>query len=106
MAALLKAIHELAESTAQEPASTGAAEALTQLAEKAADATLPGASGPTLSDSAKYFSDLVPMLRDCPDFGGSCRFGKGRVFIGDPVKSMPQPSAERAVVDCATDLEQ
>src|ERR1700753_3789353 len=51
-------------------------------------------------------NDLVCCDRDCPDFGGSCRFGKGRVFIGDPVKSMPQPSAERAVVDCATDLEQ
>src|SRR6201996_2902127 len=49
---------------------------------------------------------LSAARRDCPDFGGSCRFGKGRVFIGDPVKSMPQPSAERAVIDCATDLEQ
>ena len=38
--------------------------------------------------------------------GGSCRFGKGRVCIGDPVKSMPEPGTERAVVDCATDLEQ
>jgi hypothetical protein len=38
--------------------------------------------------------------------GGSCRFGKGQVGIGGPVKSMPNPGTERAVVDCATDLEQ
>ena len=38
MAALLKAVHEFAESAAQEPAGTGAAEALAQLAEEAADA--------------------------------------------------------------------
>ena len=38
--------------------------------------------------------------------GGSCRFGKGRVRIGDPVKSMPKPGTERAVIDCATNLEQ
>ena len=38
--------------------------------------------------------------------GGSCRFGKGQVGIGGPVKSMPNPGTERAVIDCATDLEQ
>ena len=38
--------------------------------------------------------------------GGSCRFSKGRVCIGDPAKSMPKSSAERAVVDGAADLEQ
>src|SRR5208337_3360872 len=30
--------------------------------------------------------------------GGSSRLGKGRVCIGKPVKSMPEPGAERAVV--------
>jgi Transposase domain (DUF772) len=43
---------------------------------------------------------------DRPDFGGSCGFSKGRVGIGDWVRSMPKPSTERAVVDCAADLEQ
>jgi len=62
MAALLKAIYEFAEPAAQEPAGSGATEALAQLAEQAADATLPGASGPTLSDAAEYFGDLVPVL--------------------------------------------
>jgi hypothetical protein len=38
--------------------------------------------------------------------GGSCRFSKGRVHIGDPVKSMSKPGTECAIVDCATDLEQ
>jgi hypothetical protein len=38
--------------------------------------------------------------------GGSCRLSKGRVCIGDPVKSIPKPSTERAVVDRATNLEQ
>src|SRR5262245_52150563 len=62
MAALLKAVHEFAESAAQEPAGTGTAEALVQLAEEAADAALPGASGATVSNAAKDFGDLVPML--------------------------------------------
>jgi len=43
---------------------------------------------------------------DCPDIGGPCRFGKGQVCIADPVKSAPKPGTKRAVVDCATDLEQ
>jgi hypothetical protein len=38
--------------------------------------------------------------------GGSCRFSKGWVRIGDPVKSTSKPGTECAVVDCATDLEQ
>ena len=38
--------------------------------------------------------------------GGSCRFGKGQVGVGYPVKSMPKPSTERSVVDSATNLEQ
>src|SRR5208337_2197713 len=38
--------------------------------------------------------------------GESSRFGNGQVCIGDPVKSMPKPGTERAVVDCATNLEQ
>src|SRR3954447_22576716 len=38
--------------------------------------------------------------------GGSCRFSKGRVRVGGPVKSMPNPGTERAVIDCAPDLEQ
>jgi hypothetical protein len=36
MAALLKAVHEFAESTAHDPAGAGTAEALAQLAEEAA----------------------------------------------------------------------
>jgi hypothetical protein len=46
MAALLKALHEFAESAAQEPAGTGTAKAPAQLAEIAADATLPAISCP------------------------------------------------------------
>lgn len=38
--------------------------------------------------------------------GGSCSFGKGRAGIGDPIKSVPEPGAERAGVDCVTNLEQ
>jgi hypothetical protein len=34
------------------------------------------------------------------------RFSKGRVDIGDPVKSIPKPGVERAIVDCAADLTQ
>jgi glycine/D-amino acid oxidase-like deaminating enzyme len=43
---------------------------------------------------------------DHPLIGGSCRFSKGRVGIGDPVKSIPEPGTERTIVDCAADLEQ
>ena len=32
--------------------------------------------------------------------------GKGWVCSGNPVKSMPNPGTERAVIDSATDLEQ
>jgi hypothetical protein len=46
------------------------------------------------------------LRRDCPDIGGSCRFGKGRICTGDPVKPMPQPGPERAIVDRATNLQQ
>ena len=52
MAALLKAVHEFTEAAAQEPAGTGAAEALAQLTEEAADATLPGTFGRAFSDAA------------------------------------------------------
>jgi hypothetical protein len=38
--------------------------------------------------------------------GGTCRFGKGQVGIGDPVKSMAKPGTERSVVDRAPNLEQ
>jgi hypothetical protein len=38
--------------------------------------------------------------------GGSCRFGKGWICTGDPVKPMPQPGPERAIVDRATNLQQ
>jgi hypothetical protein len=38
--------------------------------------------------------------------GGSCRFGKGRVCIGKPVKSMPELGAERAILDGAAHPEQ
>jgi hypothetical protein len=41
-----------------------------------------------------------------PGIGGSCRFGKGQVCVSDPIKSMPEPGTERAIVDCAADLEQ
>jgi len=37
--------------------------------------------------------------------GGSWRFGKGWIYIGKPVKSMPEPGTERAVVDRAANLE-
>jgi hypothetical protein len=33
-------------------------------------------------------------------------FGKGQIRIGDPVKSVPKPCTERAVIDLATNLEQ
>ena len=62
MAALIKALQEFAASAAQEPAGTGAAEAVAQLAEEATDATLPGARGRSFSDAAKEFGDLVPVL--------------------------------------------
>jgi len=38
--------------------------------------------------------------------GGSCRLSKGWAGLGEPVKSMPNPSAERAVIDRAMMLEQ
>jgi hypothetical protein len=34
------------------------------------------------------------------------RISKGRVGIGDPIKSISEPNTERAVVDCATNVEQ
>jgi hypothetical protein len=43
---------------------------------------------------------------DRPLIGGSCRLSKGRVDTGDPIKSIPKPGAERAIVECAADLEQ
>ena len=49
---------------------------------------------------------LPPHAGDRPDIGGSCRLGKGQVCPGDSVKSMPEPGTERAIVDCAADLEQ
>src|ERR1700739_1786867 len=71
MAALLKALHEFAESAAQNPASTGTGETPAQLAEQPADSatwssasgrTLPSAPRRTLPDTAKHFGDLVPVL--------------------------------------------
>jgi hypothetical protein len=32
---------------------------------------------------------------------GSCCFSKGRIGIGDPVKSIAKPGAERAIIDGA-----
>ena len=49
---------------------------------------------------------VIGSNRDHPLIGGSCRLSKGRVDIRDPVKSIPKPGAERAIVDCAADLEQ
>jgi hypothetical protein len=48
----------------------------------------------------------VPERGDRPDIWGSCRLGKGRVCLGDPVESVPKPGTERAVVDCAPNLQQ
>ena len=58
MAALLKTLHEFA---AQEPAGTGTGETPAQLAEQAADATLAGSRGRTLSNAAKHFGDPKPV---------------------------------------------
>jgi hypothetical protein len=57
MAALLKAVHEFAESNAQEPAGAGTAEALAQLAE-----------GPTRWRSGLLISPSIPLR--CPPDGG------------------------------------
>jgi hypothetical protein len=43
---------------------------------------------------------------DRPNIGGSCRFSKGWIGLGEPVKSVPNPSTERAVINRATNLEQ
>ncbi len=53
----------------------------------------------------------ITMLRNtikgtAQTLGGSCRFSKGRVRVGSPIKSMPKPGTERAVIDGATNLEQ
>src|SRR5207248_9481102 len=64
MAALLKAGHEFAETAAQEPAGTGTAYGLAQLAEETADATLPGTTWRTFSDAAKHFGDLGRRNRE------------------------------------------
>src|SRR3954451_19589630 len=48
-------------------------------------------------------SRLIETVRT---LGELCCFGKGQIGIGDPVKSMPKPSTECAVVDCTTNLEQ
>jgi hypothetical protein len=48
----------------------------------------------------------VASTGDRPGVGGSCRFGKGEVCVGDPVKSVPEPGTGRAIVDCAAHLEQ
>src|ERR1700733_2146367 len=50
-------------------------------------------------------STFCSRPRDRPLIGESCRSSKGRGGIGDPVKSIPEPGTERAVVDCATNLE-
>jgi hypothetical protein len=81
MAALGKTLHKFAKSAAQDSAGTGTAEAPAQLAQQAADTTLPGTSlrtlpgtsGRTLPDAAKHFGDLVPVLiardREQPEEG-------------------------------------
>jgi hypothetical protein len=58
------------------------------------------------AESTILFKALSSVRRDCPNIGGSCRFSKGRVRVGGPVKSMPKPGTERAVIDCTADLEQ
>ena len=65
LAALLEALNELAEPTAQNSTGTGTAETAAQLAEQAADATLPGSSGFALPESAEHVSNLVPVLVAC-----------------------------------------
>src|SRR3954470_13783978 len=46
------------------------------------------------------------LAGDRPEIWESCRFGKGQVGGGDPVKSMAQPGTEGAVIDRAPNLEQ
>jgi cytochrome c553 len=46
------------------------------------------------------FDQLIGNLTmGLPGYWGSCRFGKGHVSTGSTVKSMPEPSTERAIVD-------
>jgi poly(3-hydroxybutyrate) depolymerase len=58
------------------------------------------------NNKGRCFNWFRPDDGDRPGIGGSCRFSKGQVCVGDTVESMPKPGAERAVVDCAADLEQ
>jgi hypothetical protein len=59
---LFEALHELAKTATKDPTSAGATETTAQLTEQAADSTLFLRAGLVLSESAKYFSDLVPVL--------------------------------------------
>jgi poly(3-hydroxybutyrate) depolymerase len=57
------------------------------------------------NNKGRCFNWFRPDDGDRPGIGGSCRFGKGQICVGN-LKSMSEPGAERAVVDCAADLEQ
>jgi hypothetical protein len=65
----------------------------------------PGKAALTPNQECVLMSQQVKFSRDCPDIGGSCRLGKDRVCLGDPVEPMPKPGTKRAVVDCAADLQ-
>ena len=76
---------------------------------------VPGTPAETAAAAAIVTKQAVIGLFPTPSFladgtvqilGGSCRFGKGRVCIGKPVKSMPELGAERAIVDGAVHQEQ
>jgi hypothetical protein len=38
------------------------------------------------------------------DLGGSCRFGKGQVGVGYPVKSMPKAQTQHRAIVCRSDM--
>jgi hypothetical protein len=48
----------------------------------------------------------VNVRHHAAGLGGSCRFSKGWVDLDEPVKWVPNPGTECAVIDRATNLEQ
>src|SRR3954451_20540306 len=54
----------------------------------------------------RFVPDQIGSWRDRPEIWGIMPLSKGQVGVSDPVKSMPKPGTERAVVDRATNLEQ
>jgi hypothetical protein len=93
----------LTDQDADDPSQVGPL--LDQIDEPIGQVTADGAydGSPTYQTIAAHSAGIEGTVQA---LGGSCRFGKGRPGIGKTFKSLTEPGAERAIIDCATNLEQ